>query len=209
MATFSDADIRYVLAGYRTLHDLCDGRAATVAQVRELIAAGVLPRPTYVLPSGEARFPPDYFALVDEAAADAGGVAALPALFRSRYLAAASPQSGSADEDADEDWAGYLSGEFGVCLWSVTPESMAAKNRLVRGIERLTAGPDEAGVAWRTELRTAVDDLDALLRPFTDFDRERWGDTGRARYVERVRERFPAVFGGAAEGRGPMAEATS
>jgi hypothetical protein len=199
MVTFSDADIRYVLAEYRTLEDLCDGRAETVDEVRELIAAGRLPRPTYVLPSGEARFPPDYFALVD----DAGGVDELPARFRARYLAA------SQSAAADEDWAGYLSGQFGVCLWSVTPESRAAKNRLVTRIERLVAEPAEPDAAWRTELRTTVDALDALLRPFTDFDRERWGDTGRARHIERVRERFPAVFGRAAEGREPMAEATS
>jgi hypothetical protein len=204
MATFSDSDIRYVLAEYRTLEHLCDGRAESTATVRELIAAGRLPRPTYVLPSGEARFPPDYFALVD----DAGGVDALPALFRARYLAAtaASPR-GSAD--ADEDWDGYLSGRFGVCLRSVTPESMAVKNRLVRRIERLVTEPAEADTAWRAELRLAVDTLDTLLRPFTDFDRERWGDTGRARHVDRVRERFPAAFGRTAEGREPMVEATS
>jgi hypothetical protein len=201
MATFSDSDIRYVLAEYRTLDALCDGRAESATTIRELIAEGRLPRPTYVLPSGEARFPPDYFALVD----DADGVDGLPAQFRARYLAAAP----AASADADEDWAGYLSGQFGVCLRSVTPESMAAKFRLVRRIERLVAEPAEADPEWRAELRTAVDALDALLRPFTDFDRERWGDTGRARHVDRVRRRFPTAFAHAAEGREPMAEATS
>ncbi len=110
--TFTEADIRYVIAEYRTLGELCHGRAETVAEVRGLIDAGALPRPTYVLPSGEARFPPDYFALLDSA----GSVP-------------------TADADADEDWAGYLSGQFGVCLRSVTPEAMAEKYRLVRRVE--------------------------------------------------------------------------
>jgi len=188
MATFTEPDIRYVLTEYRTLAELCDGRPQTAAEVRALIAGGRLPRPTYVLPSGEERFPPDYFALLD----DAGGVDELPARFRVRYLATADGPFAAAD--ADEDWAGYLSGQFGVCLRSVTPESMAAKNRLVRRIEALVAAPAEADPAWRGELRTTVDALDALERPFTDFDRQRWGDTSRIRHIDRVRARFPAAF---------------
>lgn len=190
----SDSDIRYVLAEYRTLDQLCAGRTQDVAEVRALIAEGRLPRPTYVLPSGEPRFPPDYFALVD----DAGGVDALPARFRARYLAAAasSPSpSPSPAADADEDWAGYLTGEFGVCLRAVTPEAMAEKNRLIRRIETLTGTPAEGDGGWRAELRAAVDALDRIERPFTDFDRQRWGDTSRGRHIDRVRERYPAAFG--------------
>lgn len=201
MATFSESDIRYVLAEYRTLAELCDGRAESAAEVRALIAGGRLPQAAYVLPSGEDRYPPDYFALADAA----GGVDALPASFRARYLAAAG-SSPSAPTDADEDWAGYLTGQFGVCLRSVTPESMAAKNRLIRRIERLVAAPAEAAPAWRSELRTTVDALDAIERPFTDFDRQRWGDTSRLRHIDRVRERFPAAFEEAHE---PAATATS
>lgn len=189
MAAFSESDIRYVLAEYRTLDELCDGRAESAAAVRELIAEGRLPQPTYVLPSGEARFPPDYFALVDEA----GGVDALPARFRARYLAAAEGAASLA-EGADEDWDGYLSGQFGVCLRSVTPEAMVEKNRLIRRIEALVDTPVDADPAWRSELRDTVDALDALERPFTDFDRQRWGDTSRIRHIDGVRTRFRAVF---------------
>jgi hypothetical protein len=201
MVTFSESDIRYVLAEYRTLDELCRGRTESVAEVRALISAGRLPRATYVLPSGEPRFPPDYFALVDEA----GGVDALPALFRARYLAAAGPLP-AAETDADEDWAGYLSGQFGICLRSVTPEAMAEKYRLVRRVEELVAAPAEDDPAWRNELRTTVNALDALERPFTDFDRLRWGETSRIRHIERVRERFPTAFEEASE---PMVRATS
>jgi hypothetical protein len=189
MAAFSESDIRYVLAEYRTLEELCEGRAEGAAEVRALINDGRLPRATYVLPSGDARFPPDYFALVDEA----GGVDALPARFRARYLTAAEG-SASPAADADEDWAGYLSGQFGVCLRSVTPEAMAEKNRLVRRIEELVATPADADPAWRSELRTTVDALDELERPFTDFDRQRWGATSRIRHIDDVRARFPAAF---------------
>ncbi|HWM01855.1 MAG TPA: DUF6058 family natural product biosynthesis protein [Actinophytocola sp.] len=186
MVSFTESDIRYVLAEYRTLDELCDGRAMGVGEVRALISAGRLPRATYVLPSGEDRFPPDYFALLD----DAGGVDALPAHFRARYLAAGS------SADADEDWTGYLSGQFGVCLWRVTPESMAEKNRLTRRIEAMVGAPDEADPAWRAELRTTVDALDALERPFTDFDRQRWGDTSRGRHIDQVRERYQSAIEG-------------
>jgi hypothetical protein len=189
MPAFSESDIRYVLAEYRTLDELCEGRAESAAEVRTLITDGRLPQATYVLPSGEARFPPDYFVLVDEA----GGVDALPAWFRARYLAAAAG-SPSPAEDADEDWAGYLSGQFGVCLRSVTPEAMVEKNRLIRRIAELAATPADADPAWRSELRGTVDALDALERPFTDFDRERWGATSRIRHIDGVRARFPTAF---------------
>jgi uncharacterized protein DUF6058 len=195
MVALSHRDIRYVLTEYRSLTELCTGREQTPAEVESLIAAGTLPAATYVLPSGDPRFPPDYFALVDEA----GGVDRLPERFRARYLAAAAGVP-TAEADAAEDWAGYLSGQFGVCLWSVTPESMVEKNRLIRRIEALTGAPREADAEWRAELRDAVEALDELVRPFTDFDRQRWGDTSRQRHVDRVRERFPIAF----EAHGPV-----
>ncbi|OLF19487.1 DUF6058 family natural product biosynthesis protein [Actinophytocola xanthii] len=182
--TFTESDIRYVIAEYRTLGELCHGRAESVVEVSRLIEAGRLPRATYVLPSGEARFPPDYFALLDAA----GSVEELPAHFRSRCLAAGSAQ------DVDEAWAGYLSGEFGVCLREVTPEAIVAKGRLLDTIERLLAEPSPEDRGWQAELRGAVDELDGLERPFTDYDRQRWGDTTRDRCITRVRARFPDAF---------------
>jgi hypothetical protein len=190
MASFSPRDLVYITTGYRTMSELCDGRAHTPAQVGRLVADGRLPEATYVLPSGERRCPPDYFALADEF-----GVDGLADGFRTRYLAA----GGTADE-ADEDWQGYLSGQFGVCLRTVTPESMVGKNRLIARIEELSVAPAPDDDAWCGALREAVDALDALLRPYTDFDRERWGDTGRDRHVTRVRARWPAVLGGALQG---------
>jgi Family of unknown function (DUF6058) len=43
-------------------------------------------------------------------------------------------------------------------------------------------------------LRTAVDELDALLRPFAPYDRIRFGGpVSRDRYVTALRARFPAL----------------
>ncbi len=72
---------------------------------------------------------------------------------------------------------------------------MVAKNRLIARIEELRTAPAPDDPAWYGAMREAVDALDALLRPYTDHDRERWGDTGRDRYVTRVRERWPSVLG--------------
>jgi Family of unknown function (DUF6058) len=184
MASYSPSDLRYVTAEYRTLAELCDDRSLSAAQVRALIDAGRLPAATYVLPSGEHRYPPDYFVLVD-----AIGVDSLADGFRARYLAA-----GGSDDEADEDWQDYLSGQFGVCLRAVTPESMVAKNRGIARVEELVEASAPDDPSWRDALRTAVGELDTLLRPFTDFDRERWGDTSRDKHVTRVREKWPEVF---------------
>lgn len=192
MSNFSPSDLVYITTEYRTMAELCDGRDRP--GVLALVVAGRLPAATYVLPSGEERFPPDYFALLDAA----GTVDALPAHFLSRYLAA-----GGSPTEADEDWAGYLSGGFGVCLRSVTPEAMVAmvaKNRLIRRIEELTGAPAPDDQDWCGALRTAVDELDASSRPFTDYDRERLGDTSRDRHIARVREWGPSVLGHALRG---------
>jgi hypothetical protein len=182
MATFTESDLQYIAAEYRTLDQLCAGRSETPDQVRSLIADGRLPAPTYVPPDGVPRFPPDYFALVDEA----GSVPALPARFRERHLAV----SGDAAE-ADEDWAGYLSGQYGICLWEVTPEAMVRKTRLIARISELVERP---APGWEADLHAAVTALDALERPFTDFDLERWGDNSRQKHIVRVMARFPAIF---------------
>jgi hypothetical protein len=194
MASFSPSDVLYVTTEYRTMGELCDGRPWSVAEVDARIAAGRLPAATYELPSGERRYPPDYFVLAEgNAGGDLDGVAAR---FFARYLAA-----GGTMTEADEDWQGFLTGQFGVCLRAVTPESMVAKNRLVARVEELVGAPAPADDGWCGALCAAVGELDALLRPFTDFDRERWGDTSRDRLVGRVRARWPAVFAACREGR--------
>jgi hypothetical protein len=185
MASYTPSDLAYIIREYSTMAELCDGHVWSVAEVEALIEAGWLPRATYVLPSGERRYPPDYFELVDEL-----GLDSLADGFRDRHLAA-----GGSPAEADEDWAGYLSGQFGVCLHTVTPEAMVAKTRLLARVEELTGAPAPDDPGWRGALREAVDALDALLRPFTDYDRERWGDTSRDRAITRVRARWPEVFG--------------
>ncbi|MBY8872733.1 hypothetical protein K7640_12900 [Micromonospora sp. PLK6-60] len=184
--SFSSSDLAYLNTEYRTLEQLCAGRDETPGDVRELIAAGRLPQATYVLPDGVELYPPDYFALID----DAGGVDELFERFRSRYAAASS----DLPDDLNETWQGYLSGQFGKCLWSVTPEAMAEKTRLMNAIEALVGASEEVSEVWRTALRGNVDRLDALERPFTEYDRGLWGDTSRDRCITRVRQRFPAVF---------------
>ena len=191
---FSDADLAYIRAEYRTLDDLCRARPEGPADVRDLIGQRRLPRPTYVLVDGATMFPPDYFALLDHA----GGPDALPDYFGDRYAAAAQALGLPAD-DVEDTWNGYLSGQFGVCLWAVTPEGMAKKAQLIQTIERLLSAPADRDARWRAALRSSVDALDDLERPFTDYDRQRWGEVSRDRYVAAVRRHYPGVFATSAQ----------
>lgn len=186
---FSEADLAYIRAEYRVLDDLCRGRPETPADVRSVIDQCRLPRPTYVLSDGTEMFPPDYFSLLDSAGSPDG----LPDYFGDRYAAAAQALGLPAD-DVEETWHGYLSGQFGVCLWAVTPEGMAKKTQLIRTIERLLSAPGGHDARWRAALRSSVDALDDLERPFTDYDRQRWGEVSRDRYVAAVRRNYPDVF---------------
>jgi hypothetical protein len=155
-------DIAYIKDGFVPLQD---------DSVRAAVAAGQLPKPAYVLDDGTEMVAPDHLALADRA----GGVGALRDWFEAR---------------APGEWEAYISGEYAVCLRSVSPETILRKDELIARIESLLAGdppPFEP-------LRAAVDELDALLRPFAPYDRIRFGGpVSRDRYVTAVRERFPEL----------------
>jgi Family of unknown function (DUF6058) len=185
---FTPADLVYIKADYRTLEELCEQRRQTASQVRALISQGRMPQPAYVLPDRTEMFTPDYFALVDAA----GDVYSLPGYFGARYRAAAA-LTGLTGDDTEETWRDYLKGLFGICLRQVSTEAMALKARLIADIERLTSAPSLDDASWRTALRSAVDALDQLERPFTDYDRARWGAPSRDLYVKDVRQRYPQI----------------
>jgi Family of unknown function (DUF6058) len=183
----TQADIAYVLAGYVSLEELCTGRSESPEDVHAWIEAGLMPRPSYVLPGGREMFPADYFAASDEA----GGPERLRDRFAQRFLAA-----GGSPPELDEEWDGYLSGVYGVCLREATPETIVRKSALVRSLERLLAEPEPADPDWCARLREQVDELDALERPFSpDHDRTAFGrPPTRDTLIAAPRARYPAVF---------------
>ena len=181
------ADIAYVRANYIPLDEACAGRSETPDEVRRLIAEAKLPQPSYVLPDGTEMVPVDYFELADAGRED----------FARRFLAAGGEPAALAEE-----WEGYLSGAYGVCLKRQTPENVARKDQLVRAIDGLLAEPKPTDPEWSDRLRTSVDELDALERPFApDYDRARWGPSSRDRCITAPRARFPELFARAAVDR--------
>jgi hypothetical protein len=74
------------------------------------------------------------------------------------------------------------------CLRVVEPETIHRKGQLVELIERLDAAVDRDD-ARRAALCTAVDELDALERPFAAYDRVRFGPVTRDTHIDAVRER--------------------
>jgi hypothetical protein len=172
----ADADEAYIRSAHVPLAEVAGPR---LAEVRAAMAAGRLPAPAYVLDDGTEMVAPDHLALADEAGGD------LAAAFRARFLAA----GGSDHEGA---WAGYLSGAYAICLRSATPEAIARKEGLVEEIEALMADPRPREDAWRAALRTAVDALDALERPFAPLDEHRFGARPtRHRLVDDPRAQWP------------------
>ena len=178
------ADLPYLRSSFAPLDDLARAHGHDPADVRRAIADRLLPAVAYVLEDGTELVAPDYFALADLA----GSFEELPAWFGGAWERAATryPAAGS----AAEQWEEYLTGIYAVCLRSVTPASIVAKGELMDTIERLTADPAPEDDGWRSELKAAVDALDALEKPFAAFDRERFGPVSRDRCVTDVRERF-------------------
>jgi hypothetical protein len=157
---YTAADLDYLRANYLTLEQVCAERPESLEKIRALIAKGRLPKPSYVLDDGTEMFPADYFRFVDEA----GGPDALPARFAERLAAAGA-------DDLDLHWRSYMDGIYGVCLWDVTPETIARKAKLVSSISELLMLARPAEADWRQRLRDEVEELDALERQFTpDYD---------------------------------------
>lgn len=182
---YTDNDLLYLGAQYRTLDDLCAERAESVHSVRNAIARGLLPHPAYVLPDGTELFTPDFFALLD--AAD--DLDHLRQHFHARYTRAAQAAEGITST-GEQEWAHYVSGIYGACLRDVTPEAMVAKEQLIWRIDTLTANARPEDDSWVAQLREAVDALDSVERPFTDYDRQRWGGTSRDSHITAVRETY-------------------
>jgi Family of unknown function (DUF6058) len=172
----ADADEAYIRSGHVPLAEVAGRR---LEDVRDAMAAGRLPRPAYVLDDGTEMVAADHLALADQAGAD------LAAAFRARFAAAGG-------KDLEGAWDGYLSGAYAICLRSATPEAIARKEQLVDAIEAMLADPRPRDGDWRDALRAAVDDLDALERPFAPLDQHRFGKRPtRSRLVEDPRERWP------------------
>ena len=150
------------------------------------IDAGHLPRPAYLLPDGTPVFPPDLLDLVRSA----GDLDALPHHFARRTeLVARLLGVGASTREAD--WEDYLSGEYGICLRQVTPETLVLKEALVERIDRALAAPRPDDLRWRRALAFEIDGLDALVRPFAGVDRVRFGrPTSRERLIEAPRRRW-------------------
>jgi hypothetical protein len=170
-------DIAYVVASFEPMSE----------QIRPLVERGLLPRATYVLPDGTRMVPADHAQLLDDAG---GNPDAVEVHFRERFVAA-----GGDPVDSTEEYEAWLSGEYGACLHSTSPEAIVAKSALVDAITALLARPAPTETGWRVVLRAAVDALDALERPFAAYDRERFGGpSSRDRLITKPRERFPEVW---------------
>jgi hypothetical protein len=181
-------DLPYLRSTFVSLDTLARAHGYDPTDVRRAIADGQLPQAAYVLDDGTELVAPDYFALADLA----GPFAELRAWFTAAYDEVAARSAGRYDDPGtgEEQWEEYVSGGYAVCLRSVTPASILAKGELMDTITRLTADPASDDAEWRAELTAAVDALDALERPFAQFDRARFGPVSRDRCVTAVRDRF-------------------
>lgn len=181
-------DVAYVRREFMPLEETCIREGLPLGLVRDMVHRGDLPKPPYVLPDGTEMVSTDYFDLLH----DAGTVERLRTHFVDRFLAAASTQEEPASpEEANQPWDEYLSGEYFVCLTHATPENIVRKGWLVPNIEQLLRSPRKDDAAWRTQLRSMVDELDKLERPFAAYDRERFGSpSSRERLITAVRREY-------------------
>jgi Family of unknown function (DUF6058) len=177
LAPGNEADLAYVRDTFTPL----------AAEHRGHVEAGTLPKATYELPDGTPMVPLDHAQLLADADDDPGAV---KALFQARFTAA-----GGGEQEAEQAYEEWLSGDYGACLWCTTPEMIVLKGALMGAIEALTARPTPGAARWETALRHAVDALDAIERPFAEHDRVRWEPPlSRDRLIAATRARYPEIW---------------
>src|SRR5678815_28150 len=179
-------DLDYVRASYLSLEEIAHREQLDPERLLGWIEDGHLPRPAYLLPDGTAMFPADLLALMRSA----GCLEALPEHFLERTELAAR-MVGVPGNTQEADWEDYLSGEYGICLRQVTPETLVLKEALVERIGRALEEPRPEDPGWRPALAFQIEGLDALIRNFARVDRVRFGrPTSRERLIDAPRRRW-------------------
>ena len=182
----SNGDLAYVRADFLPLREIARREQMDAGELAASIDAGRLPRPSYLLPDGTPVVPADLLALVRSA----GGLDPLPRHFAQRTELAARMLNVGANT-RESDWEDYLSGEYGICLRQVTPETLVLKEVLVERIGQALEHPRPEDLRWRRTLAFDIEGLDSLIRPFARVDRVRFGrQTSRERLIEAPRRRW-------------------
>jgi hypothetical protein len=197
LPSLSPQDEAYIRNEFYTLDELCLGRAETTGQCRSKIRASQLPLPAYLIHSVE-YYPSDFFLFADSVDPAKG----LQATFFERFHRIAGAYGEQPLElQLIEEFEGYLSGEYAVCLKMVTPETIFLKGFAMAQIDKLLAKANPTDSKWAFELRSWVSRLDGLERQFAPCDAARFGSvSSRVRYVDRAQQSFPEVFGWSGRG---------
>jgi Family of unknown function (DUF6058) len=188
----SPADKIYIRSNFHTLEELCLSRPNKPADYRSQIRAGLLPLPTYTV-DGIEMYPADLFVFPDSVGSLGDQ---LKKQFFARYQRIAESYGQQIPEaQIREEFESYLSGEYGVCLRWVTPETIFLKGLAMARIDELLGEAKPGDPPWSAALRSWVNRLDAMEREFAPCDTARFGSLpSRVRYIANVRAKYSACL---------------
>jgi Family of unknown function (DUF6058) len=188
----SPADKIYIRSNFHTLEELCLSRPNKPADYRSQIRAALLPLPTYAV-DGIEMYPADFFVFPDSVGCLGDQ---LKKQFFARYQRMAESYGQQIPEgQIGEEFASYLSGEYGVCLRWVTPETIFLKGLAMGKIDELLSEPNAGHTEWSAALRSWINRLDAMEREFAPCDTARFGSLpSRVRYIDNVMAKYPDCF---------------
>lgn len=187
---FDIDDERYIRTWFVPLEILARANGWDVGALHNAINVGHAPKPAYTLNDGTMMLWADYFAPI----ADPADLVTLPYRFTERFRNACRRlRRDVSDAKINDEYSGYMGGGYGACLKSVSPETIVLKIDAVEKIETLLASPYLDDL-WSTKLHQAVEQLDAIEKPFAKADRRRFGPTSRDRLITDVRRTYPDVF---------------
>ena len=188
----SAVDKTYIGRNFHRLEELCLCRLNTPADCRSQIRERLLPLPPYAV-DGIEMYPGDFFVFPDSV----GSLGAtMKKEFYARYQRTAQAYGEQiSDPQMEEEYAGYLSGEYAVCLRWVTPETIFLKGLAMARIDELLGEPDPGNSQWSAALTSWVNRLDAMEREFAPCDTARFGSLpSRVRYIDTAKAKYPDCF---------------
>ena len=180
-ARFVEVNGEHPMSEADDLHVRVHCEPVTDPRVLAAMAEGRLPPPAYLLADGTPMARPGHADVVEWA----GGFDHLRDWFAQHW-------DGDAGPVADQEWERYLAGGYGD-LRSATPAAIRRWRALADQADtaRRALDRDPRDPLARGSLHEAVEGLDRLLAPTTDYDRLRFGGaTTRDRSVDDLRGRY-------------------
>jgi hypothetical protein len=192
----SQRDEDYIRSQFIETGELSSRLAVEKEQLLREISEGRFPKPTYSTDEGDF-FPPYYVNVMKAASRNVQDLREYFLVNARKLLRVEMKNRANTvtdqelEDEVEQMWFDFLSGEYGACLIKPEPASIIKKDHLLHEIDEMLAHPRETDMEWRNKLCTMVSELDRIEAAFAEYDRIRFNSpTSRDMHIDSLREKY-------------------